>query len=88
MSFEYFQKLCPKGHYWETDVYENETNCPVCNAKYVWSNLVDITNGSFDKDDNGKLIRIDGYIELKEKYTVVCDKCNSIVERVYKIPKR
>jgi hypothetical protein len=57
--------------------------CPKCKAKCVWWNLVDITNGSYEDNE-----RIDGYIELKVKKQTKCDKCNSILETIYKIPRK
>ena len=55
MSFEgFYQKLCKKGHYAEYDVHDansDRTNCIICGTDYVWTNLVDITNGSFEQDE-------------------------------------
>jgi hypothetical protein len=90
MSFEgYWQHLCKKGHGWTEDCYQGyfddnyEAKCPKCFGKSVWSNLVDVTNGSFYENE-----RIDGYIELEEKERHVCDKCKSVLEVTYKIPKK
>ena len=58
--------------------------CRYCDGEIAFWNLVDITNGSYDNLGN----RIDGYITpvlLKEK---ICDKCGSVIERIYEIPKR
>jgi len=62
MSFEgYMQYLCPQGHYWERDVYEERDSkeCPRCNQKVAWQNIVDETNGTFYKNR-----RIDDYVIL------------------------
>jgi len=95
MSYEgYSQLLCKDGHYWEVDCnctsgkLEDET-CPVCSNPAIWENMVDITNGSFDpywsmEEKN----RIDGYIELEILKEEKCDKCGSILVRIYKIPKK
>ena len=63
MSFEgFYQKLCKKGHYFEEDVYSIESKvCPVCDSEIVFTNMVDITNGSYDENEN----RIDGYIDFE-----------------------
>ena len=96
MSFEgYYQQLCKKGHYTTVDAigYEDEDdNCKICGEKIVWWNLVDVTNGifdySFDKDNYRCQVRIDGYIELKEKSKDVCDKCGAVSSLTYHIPKK
>ena len=45
MSFEgRYQKLCPKGHYEEQDVYLETNQCEICGEKWERSNLVDDTN--------------------------------------------
>jgi hypothetical protein len=79
MSFEgYYQVLCRKGHYHTEDCYdhplfaENDRyidptkpvwTCPDCGAAARWSNLVDVTNGSYDEEGN----RIDGAVVLIPK---------------------
>jgi RNA polymerase subunit RPABC4/transcription elongation factor Spt4 len=85
MSFEgSYQKLCKKGHLTEVDVYGQIYEfCPICHQEFVWENLVDETNGSYDDEGN----RIDGYVELKLQKETTCKHCNSILERTYKIPK-
>ena len=88
MSFEgYFQLLCKNGHYDSEDVNMmdrvDKLNCKKCGRKIVWWNLVDQTNGSFE--DNK---RIDGYVELKVKKDIACDKCGTVLERIYKIPRK
>jgi hypothetical protein len=97
MSFEgYFQQLCKKGHYTTVDCigYEDEDDtCKICGEKIVWWNIVDVTNGSFEfivdvTDESRKQIRIDGYIELKEKSKDVCDKCGTCTNLLYHIPKK
>ena len=78
MSFEgYYQLLCKKGHFYQTSLYNSEENtpCPVCQEECVWWNLVDTTNDSGNP------------IELKLKTQKSCDKCNSILEEIYEIPK-
>lgn len=95
MSYEgYSQLLCKKGHNWDVDCNEmpqeyeepRDVICPECKKPFVWENMVNTTNGSYD---NGN--RIDGYIELKLKRTEygICNKCNKhhICETIYEIPK-
>ena len=88
MSYEgYVQILCEKGHLSEVDcyVYNSDTfRCKICGAKEAWSNGVDLTNGSFEDDGS----RIDGYIELKIAQQTRCKECGSILETIYKIPKK
>ena len=49
MSFEgYYQKMCSNQHYIVIDCYTDYCKCPHCNASFVWSNLVDTTNGGED----------------------------------------
>lgn len=88
MSYEgYSQFLCERGHYWTLDCWEiNVSNpiCPKCKRKAIWSNSVDITNGSFDED--GK--RIDNYKELKIVSEIKCKHCKSVLETRYKIPTK
>lgn len=86
--------LCANGHSFEYDCYSigelEDTRCPDCDAKVVWWNSVDVTNGSFDYDDPTR--RIDGYIELEvdiSAKTCKCTTCNNVhvVESTtYKIP--
>lgn len=86
MSYEgYSQFLCKNGHQWTADcmMADDETKCPACFEEKVWENMVDVTNGSFD--DEGK--RCDGYVELKVLEQKSCDKCQSILETKYEIPK-
>ena len=46
MSFEgYYVRLCPSGHLWECDVYNEIDECFHCKQKYSWQDLVDETNG-------------------------------------------
>lgn len=92
MSFEgYYQVICAKGHYTVVDCYSfdvDEWKCSICNEPCAWSNIVDITNGSYEDDE-----RIDGYIgvEIDKPGTYkVCECCGGkeIVEHpTYKIPK-
>jgi len=99
MSYEgYEQVLCENGHYHTYDCYDfweaKGWSCPNCGAKAVWSNMVDVTNGSYETDEEGRIlldkegneIRIDGYVELCILDECKCDHCDSILERRYKIP--
>lgn len=93
MSYEgYEQCLCVNGHYTiQEDIWghEEEWKCPVCQALLGWYNCVNVTNGSWDENDN----RIDGYVELEVKVkqeTCKCKDCgNEHVTKParYKIPK-
>lgn len=93
MSYEgYEQKICKKGHYWTIDSQlttwkEEKEKCLICGEEEVWTNSVDVTNGSFDEEDN----RIDGYVEpeLDEMHHEICSVCGRthICEcSIYKIP--
>ena len=91
MSFEgYYQCLCDHGHYWTEDCYtifsgdDSKSICPECKNPHIWKNLVDITNGSFEEDEEK---RIDGYIELELESEKICKECGSILEQRFKIPK-
>jgi hypothetical protein len=86
MSFEgFYQKLCKKGHYFEEDVYSIESKvCPVCDSEIVFTNMVDITNGSYDEDEN----RIDGYMDFEIATENKCGRCGSILERTYKLKEQ
>lgn len=84
--------MCKNGHYWTEDAIllsyvddEDYPKCPICNEKHVWSNLVNTTNGSFEKDGT----RIDGYVdlELDESKCEKCSECGTYLKKVYKIPK-
>ena len=91
MSFEgYYQVLCENGHLNTWDVYsspEENIRCH-CGKKFVWKNLVDQTNGSFDNNN-----RIDGYVELEietKAEECKCSKCGNTHKTgldTYKIPK-
>ena len=84
MSYEgYSQFLCKKGHLWHLDCMEDETRCPICKGEVAWKNSVDVTNGSFYENK-----RIDGYVELKVKKITCCDKCGTILETTYHIPRQ
>jgi hypothetical protein len=86
MSFEgYYQYLCKKGHETtqQAEYTDENTHCPECGEKIVWSNLVDVTNGSYEGS-----VRIDGYIALEIKEQKICEHCKTILETIYKIPKR
>jgi len=99
MSYEgYDQVLCENGHYYTYDCWEfwepNGWECPTCGAKAAWSNSVDITNGSWEMDDDGETlfdeegrpIRIDGYVELEVLEECRCECCGTILEQRFKIP--
>ena len=88
MSYEgYEQVLCENGHYFTFDCYdywqEDKWVCPICGAKSAWSNMVDVTNGSWDVETNE---RIDGFINLQILDECKCEHCGSILEKRYKIP--
>ena len=88
MSYEgYDQVLCENGHYHTYDCWEFWTSegwvCPNCGAKAVWSNMVDVTNGSWDEETHE---RIDGFVELQLLDECKCGHCGSILEVRYKIP--
>lgn len=86
MSWEgYYQQLCKKGHYTtkSAEYQDEDKKCNICGEKLVWINIVDITNGSFEGNK-----RIDDYVELKEESRKVCEHCNSVLEVIYKIPKK
>jgi len=86
MSWEgFYQQLCKKGHYTtkSAEYQEEDEKCSICGQEIVWINTVNVTNGSFYNDE-----RIDGYIELKEKSRKVCKHCNSILEIIYRVPKK
>lgn len=100
MSFEgYFQFICENWHYFEGpydyagDVPEENCLCPHCKSTLQWSNLVDVTNGSFDTDPvSGKEVRIDGFVKLvvdKPAQTCNCPTCGNIhatSPTTYKVP--
>lgn len=93
MSYEgYSRFICKNGHLWNIDAHllmydEDKQLCPKCGEPEVWENSVDLTNGSFDDEEN----RIDGFIELKVKKEIsgICSECGEkhICERLYEIPK-
>jgi hypothetical protein len=91
MSFEgYYQRLCKNGHYHIQDALTamycgDETVCSVCHEPFIWENLVDQTNGSFDLDG---VTQIDGYINLEIKKQTKCKECGHTLEVIYKVPKR
>lgn len=92
MSFEgYYQIICENGHYHTPDCYyyyhdeEGMVACSStgCKGKIIWSNLVDVTNGSFNEDGT----RMDGHVEPGVKYRKLCPCCNSILDIRYEPPK-
>lgn len=98
MSYEgYTQYLCENGHASIKDAYDDYFNeeffkCPCCNGKQAWSNMVDVTNGSFDVDEHGNEIRIDGYVELEVKIPApvctcaACGNAHTTGPTIYKMP--
>ena len=91
MSYEgYTQGLCAKGHYSQWDAYDTiPKKCQYtgCKEKIVWTNAVNLTNGSYEGNE-----RIDGFVELKIKSRKVCKckKCGNVHSPeyiTYKIPK-
>lgn len=92
MSYEGFsQFLCKEGHYWSEDCYDADVRTTKCQFghKAIWENMVDITNGSYETNpETGKEERIDGYVELEPKLTNKCDKCKSVLEQTFKIPRK
>jgi len=86
MSWEgYYQLICKNKHYWtESAEYRevDECRCPICKELPKWYHIVDITNGSFEGEE-----RIDGYIEPSIATQKKCDKCGSILERTYNVPR-
>jgi hypothetical protein len=98
MSYEgYTQILCKKGHYHTIDCYDdiNSFRCPDCHTKPAWWNSVDLTNGSFDVDENGRQVQIDGAINsFKVKQKAVIEKCPTChtkvvkVKQTYEVPKK
>jgi len=89
MSYEgYSQFICVNKHSWDVDCNSTamsleENICPICNSHAVWENMVNITNGSFEDGQ-----RIDGFVDLKISEQKSCDKCNSVLETKYEVPKK
>lgn len=77
MSFEgRYQNWCPNGHYWEQDVYADDTApCPYCGEISVIKNMVDDTNGEAD-----------GYITPIVQSVKKCEHCGSILEVIHTKP--
>lgn len=94
MSYEGYQQLiCKNGHYNTVDAYDNIEVCQVCGEGFVWWNSVDVTNGSFEVNEKGEEVRIDGHINLEilqsEDYCT-CEKCDNthiISPAIYKVPE-
>lgn len=85
MSYEgYSQFLCKRGHAWDEDCNQAspESKCPTCGEPFIWENMVDQTNGSYEGDK-----RIDGYVELKVATIKSCAECGKPQEVTYKIPR-
>ena len=45
--------------------------------------MVDVTNGSFEDEK-----RIDGFVELEVVSSKECEVCHTVLETIYKIPKK
>jgi len=80
MSFEgYYQTLCENGHYDIEDCYmfsEGKSfECSKCGSGIAWYNLVDTTNG----DESG-------YVKLEMVSQKKCEHCDSVLERVWRVP--
>ena len=81
----YQQNICANGHsgdssgddglYYSSN--EEDIKCH-CGAKYIWWNLVDTTNGSFNVDAEGNETseRIDGFVELEQLTAAVTEVCS------------
>jgi len=64
-------------------------SCPRCGKETVWSNLVDVTNGSYEEGcEWDEEHRIDGFVTLETLSEEVCPCCGHIKELRYKIPER
>lgn len=95
MSYEgYDQFLCEEGHYWTKDVWISDPVqelCPTCGKLPVWWNPVDLTNGSFDVDEEGKEVQIDNFVKLEQdRYEeTICQHCGhaKVVINTFKIPE-
>jgi len=100
MSYEgYSQFLCKVGHYWAEDcmMADDNSKCSVCFKSAVWENMVNQTNGceaiSGDPNDLSNIHEkagdcFCGYVPLEEVDKKACDKCGSILEQRFKIPKK
>jgi len=93
MSYEgYEQFLCKNGHHWTEDCNFADLGgkCPYCKEEIVWTNSVNLTNGSYEENE-----RIDGYIEIEEYIKdpsefCICPTCGNehiIKTAIYVIPK-
>ena len=66
--------------------------CPDCGELAAWINCVDVTNGSWETDEYGDEVRIDGYVEpevLQPAETCSCPQCghtHMVGKPIYKIP--
>jgi len=88
MSYEgYVQLLCEEGHQTSYGVYDYDRDklCR-CGAKFVWRNSVDVTNNEWSQDEEGNMVRCDGYVALEVESYDRCECCNHVNEIVYKIP--
>lgn len=99
MSYEgWEQVLCKNGHYHSEGCYifdYEEWKCSVCGEGIGWHNSVNVTNGSFEIDEEtGEEERIDGYVELEVDIPATictCDKCgteHATSAPTYKIPEK
>ena len=85
MSWEgYYQNWCKKGHYFTSpaEYCDEPKSCKFCEQEIAFTNTVDTTNGSHEGNE-----RIDGYIEPKLLNQDKCDKCNSVLQQLFEIPK-
>lgn len=92
MSFEgYYEHLCPNGHYWTTDVYEEmysgEAKCPHCKQESTWFHLVDETNGSDPNYPSTMPYPLE--VEADDVYCEcpTCGHLHIVERRRYKIPQ-
>jgi len=99
MSYEgYTQYWCENGHYQAIDVYDDYFNdsqfsCPHCDGAEAFRNSVNLTNGSYEYDEDETQIRIDGFIEpelLDEGQVCTCDcgHIHMLGPAVYAVPER
>ena len=81
MSFEgYEQFLCKNGHYWTSDVYDRDNECPRCGELADWSHMVDTTN------DDGEPMKL----TIKEYEIYKCRCCRGTgVEKIpiFRVPR-
>lgn len=94
MSYSgYYQILCKNGHYDSIDCYEfymndglEEYECPICNEKCAWWNLVDTTNDCYEEDDTS--IKLELNTPAKYEMCIHCGISRIVKEETYKIPEK